>query len=292
MLIQRVVRGRQARKIYKGLKRLILIHERDKELAELDLMREEDGYITFALFRNKSATDCQKTFRGWLARVRAFDLLVVKTVAEQTEYYNNLSWVRYRYESNKRSLKAKAKIKNKKAIEIQRTFRGWLGRIKAEERRLYVFKEGEVRKIQYAFRGHQARLQLQALRRAYVNEQRFRKVQKTRARILRFFRVKSRAKDRLGNRKGLMKYIEYLGVDPMGYNLYPTSLIQETWDDFRRIVQIGSRYVHLFVSICFYIVFSALSLPVLLYGECKHVMKKFKFVLFVLFVDFIFSFYQ
>ena len=246
MLIQRVIRGRQARLVFKGMKRLILIHERDKELEELDLMREEDAAVSFALFRNKMANDCQRTFRGWMARIRAFDLLVVKTTAEQTEYYNNLAWVRWRYESNRKSLEAKAKIKIKKAIEIQRTFRGWLGRIKAEARRLYIFKEGNARQIQYAFRSHLARLSLQALRRAYVNEQRFRKVQKDRASLLRLFGVKSRAKDKLGNRKGMMKLVEYLGIDPIGYNIYPASLARETYADFRGLMKIFNRFVMYF----------------------------------------------
>ena len=244
MTIQRCVRGRQARQKLKTLKRLILIGEIDRELLELDLMREEDAMITYALFVNKSATDAQRTFRGFMARIRVFNKLVAKITGEQTEYYNQIAWVRWRYESHKKSLEAKAKLKIKRAIDIQRLVRGVNGRMKAEARRLFVFKESNVRQIQRAYRNHLARLILKALRRAFITEKKFRKVKKDRARVLRFFGVKSRAKDKLGGRKGLMKYIEYAGIDPISFNLFPRSLMDETIHDFRKLVQIFNRYVH------------------------------------------------
>ena len=52
-----------------GKRKLNQIREREREIKEEDLMKSEDLYVMFCLYRNKAATDGQRVFRGWLVRI-------------------------------------------------------------------------------------------------------------------------------------------------------------------------------------------------------------------------------
>jgi hypothetical protein len=225
----------------KGKIRLKYLFERDREISELILMRVEDNHVTYVLYWNNAALQAQRVFRGWKVRLAVFLTLGEMVVNRETDFYNTLSWIRYRYEANLKSIEAKAKIKIKQCIQIQKLARGIRGRMKANARRKHVFLEGICMKIQRAFRRHLARLKLQALRRAVLNEKRLRTVKRDRASLLRLVGVKTRAKNKIGGRKGLMRFIEAAGIDPITFNIYLASLAEETYQDGKKLLQILKR---------------------------------------------------
>jgi hypothetical protein len=66
-------------------------------------------------------------------------------------------------------------------------------------------------------------------------------VKRDRAALLRLVGVKTRAKNKIGGRKGLMRFIEVAGIDPITFNIYLASLVEETYLDGKKLVQIVKR---------------------------------------------------
>ena len=58
-----------------GKRKLNQIREREREIKEEDLMKTEDLYVMFCLYRNKAANDGQRMFRGWLVRTAIYRFL-------------------------------------------------------------------------------------------------------------------------------------------------------------------------------------------------------------------------
>ena len=234
-IIQNFVRKGLAYKETSRRRRMFALLENKREEREIELMRDAEAEMLFYNFIMKAILDIQRVFRGYRGRevgkLLAYEFsrlrtrLIVKKSEDKKEEYMLL----------KGAVAAAAlKEKNNAATNVQRVFRGKIGRRKARYRRNEMQKNFYTVLVQTEYRKRLAIAKLCAKKREVSNNVRYFAARKQRANYFKFFGLNKRSSTVL---KMLSSALNAMGIDPISYNYRPFELIKETFSDYQSFIQ-------------------------------------------------------
>lgn len=212
------------------------MEEKVREDTELDLMREEEVETRYFLYKLNAIITIQRCSRGYLGRLRAkIVAFEMRKYRAQQEVLAN-QHLRDHHEAFLRALAAKEKLRANAAIEIQRVWRGRLGR-KVFAHLMYQRKISDhAVSVQRAYQRRLARLRVKAIKRDTLTDMRHLAARRQRGMVLRMFGLAKRRYQKL-----IAPMLENLGIDPISFNYRINELIAETKQDFEVLVSVFYR---------------------------------------------------
>ncbi len=239
--LQNFFRVVKARKEYMSRLRKEDIAEKVREDTELDLMRDEEAETRYYLYKINAIVTIQRCFRGHLGRKIALIVAYeMRKFRGKQEYIEN-QHLREHHEAFLRAQYAKEKIRANAAIEIQRVWRGRMGRkIFADLQYQKLISKTAV-SVQHAYQVRLAQLQLKAIKRDSLTQMRHLAARRQRGMVLRLFGLAKRKYQNM-----IAPMLESLGIDPISFNYRFSELVTETVQDFEMLLGIYHRERDLF----------------------------------------------
>lgn len=234
-IMQNFIRKGIAYKEVRRRRRMYALLENKREEQELSLMRIADAETAYFIFHLNAITNIQRVFRGWKGREVGKVLVIEFHRLRSIEAVKRSEDAKEEYMLIRGELAAEAlKEKNNAATEIQRVFRGKLGRRKARLRRNELKMNNYTVLVQKEYRKRLAILKLQAKKREVMNNVRYFAARKQRANYFKFFGLNKRSSTIL---KVISSALNACGIDPISYNYRPLELVKETFSDYYEFVK-------------------------------------------------------